>query len=54
MPSASGRRRPFRSGKPLYLIYAAHHRSHANIGWAGVFILLLLLMMNHRHGWITR
>jgi hypothetical protein len=55
MPSASGRRRPFRSAPPpFYVLYRAHHRLHANVGWAGIFILLLLLAMNHRHGWITR
>jgi hypothetical protein len=54
MPSASGRRRPLRSVRPFYQLYGAYFRVHANLGWAGLFILLLLLAANHRHGWLTR
>ena len=48
MPSARGRRRPF------YALYGSFLRLHANLGMAGLFALLLLLAMNHRHGWFTR
>ncbi|HEU5109646.1 MAG TPA: hypothetical protein VFT95_13980 [Micromonosporaceae bacterium] len=47
-------RRPFRR-LPAHLLYGVHLRLHAsNLGVAGLFILLLLLAMNHRHGWLTR
>jgi hypothetical protein len=43
-----------RSRRPFYVLYGSYLRLHANLGMAGLFILLLLLAMNHRHGWLTR
>lgn len=70
MPSANGRRHDRRRPRHhlhhrlhhrrpgdlsvIYRIYGSRHRLHANIGWAGVFLLVLLFAMNHRYGWFTR
>jgi len=54
MPPRTDRRRPFRR-LPAHLLYGLQFRLHAsNLGVAGLFILILLLAMNHRHGWLSR
>jgi hypothetical protein len=38
----------------FYRLLAAHHRLHSNLGWAGLFLLILLFAANHKNGWMSR
>jgi hypothetical protein len=54
MPSANGQRQQLRRVRSFYRLLDAYYRVQQNIGWAGLFLLLLLFAANHRHGWFTR
>jgi hypothetical protein len=52
---ANEQRRSDRRVAGFYRLLGLYHRAHAtNLGWAGLFLLLLLFAMNHQHGWMSR
>lgn len=54
MPPSASDRRTARHTRAFYRLIDSYVRLHSDLGWAGLFILLLLLAANHKNGWMSR